>query len=104
LSFAAASKPVLGAVNTQSEAAQFIRRSGCGVITEPEQPIPFVEAVLDLQKRPEHLSRMGAAGRDYVERTRERSFVLQKFDRELRSLICPNWNAAVEQDEKPQPQ
>ena len=62
--YMAAGKPIIMAV--AGDAAELVRRAGCGVICEPENAAELARAVLDLANRSTaELEVMGVAGRSY---------------------------------------
>jgi len=91
LTYMASGLPVLASVNRNSEAAKVILRSGGGMVTEAEDDKAFAEAILSLQRQTEHRQRMGEAGRRYVERNCEYSFVLRRFEEVLDSMSSPHY-------------
>ncbi len=68
LTYMAAGRPVIAAVNAASEAAQCIERAGCGLVVEPENPAALTEAIRLLYANRELASRLGAQGRLSAER------------------------------------
>jgi colanic acid biosynthesis glycosyl transferase WcaI len=67
LTYMAAGRPVIAAVNAASEAAQCIERAGCGLIVEPENPTALAEAIRLLYASRELASQLGARGRLFAE-------------------------------------
>jgi colanic acid biosynthesis glycosyl transferase WcaI len=84
LSYMAAGKPIVAAVNELSEAARIIYSARCGVVVAPEQPSALVSAIHELRSRPEHGRRFGEAGRAYAS---------AQFDR---TRILDMWSAALD--------
>jgi colanic acid biosynthesis glycosyl transferase WcaI len=81
LTYMAAGRPVLAAVNDKSEAARYIERAQCGLIVPPEDPSALVETVLALRKAPSLREGFGANGRAYVQQHFTKEGVLQEYDR-----------------------
>lgn len=81
LTYMAAGRAVLAAVNEKSEAARYIERAQCGQIVPPEDAAALVEAVLALRKAPSLRERFGANGRTYVQQHFSKEKVLQEYDR-----------------------
>jgi colanic acid biosynthesis glycosyl transferase WcaI len=89
LTYMASGLPVIASVNSESEAAKFIRNSSGGFVTEAEDERAFAEAVLSLQQQHETRLRMGEAGRRYVEQCCDHSLVLRRFEVVIDSLLNP---------------
>ncbi len=68
LSYMAAGRPVVAAVNTSSEAAQCIHRAGCGLVVEPENPAALAEAIRLLYENRSEADSLGGRGRLFAER------------------------------------
>jgi glycosyltransferase involved in cell wall biosynthesis len=69
----AAGRAVL--LSGRGEAARLVRRLGCGVVVEPEQPGPLAAAVEELAGDADRLDALGSAGR----RAAEREFGRERF-------------------------
>ena len=61
-------RPVLASVDRGTEVARTIERAGAGASVDPDDPEQFTKALRALLERPDDLTRMGAAGRRFVER------------------------------------
>jgi colanic acid biosynthesis glycosyl transferase WcaI len=79
LSYMAAGKPIIAAVNEASEAGRMIRSAKCGIVVPPEEPMALAAAIRDLHSRPEHWQSLGVAGRLHAIRHYERSDVLGQW-------------------------
>ena len=66
-SILAAGRPILASVDSGTEVANVVERSGAGIAVPPEDPEQFTKALRRLLEAPEELRRMGAAGRSFVE-------------------------------------
>ncbi len=88
LTYMAAGRPVLAAVNPASEAARVVRGAECGVLVEPEQPAALARAVAALAADPARRDRLGANGRRYVETHYTREAVLARYERCLEELAA----------------
>jgi len=64
----AAGVPVVAAVNSESEAAREVDRSGAGVVVRPENPRALTEAILAVLNDPSQAQTLGDAGRAYARR------------------------------------
>ncbi|MNI77612.1 hypothetical protein D3C73_1339170 [compost metagenome] len=83
----AAGKPVLGVLESGSEACRLIQESGCGVVVEPQQ----YEEVIQSMKRLYNLDRgrlveYGLHGRAYLDRHLRRELSLDRYRKLLLSL------------------
>jgi len=56
----AAGRPVLALAAEESDAARIIRRSGCGVIADPDDPTSVVKLVRELARDPRRVAAMSA--------------------------------------------
>jgi len=56
----AAGRPVLALAPEESDVARIIRRSGCGVVADPDDPQSLTELVKQLARDPERVERMAA--------------------------------------------
>jgi len=80
LTYMAAGRPVVAAVNANSEAAQCIHRAGCGPVVEPENPLALAEAIRRLHADRELAARLGRQGRLFAERHFASDRILQSFE------------------------
>jgi colanic acid biosynthesis glycosyl transferase WcaI len=60
----AAGRPVLALAPEESDAARIIRRSGCGVIANPDDPTSVVSLVRELSRNPQQVAAMSARARE----------------------------------------
>lgn len=86
LYYMAASRPVLAAVDTDSETGRFVREHQVGLVVEPENAGALAQGVRFLRENPSEAARMGKNGRKVVERMFDRKVVLEVFRRHLESL------------------
>jgi colanic acid biosynthesis glycosyl transferase WcaI len=63
-SILAAGRPVLALASEESDAARVIRRTGCGVVADPDDPASLALAVQGLSRDRECLARMGERARE----------------------------------------
>jgi colanic acid biosynthesis glycosyl transferase WcaI len=54
----AAGRPVLVLAHEESDAARLVRRSGCGVVVNPDDPTALVSVLRELSQDPERVARM----------------------------------------------
>jgi colanic acid biosynthesis glycosyl transferase WcaI len=80
LTYMAAGRAVIAAVNDQSETARYIARAKCGVIVEPDNPAVLADAVLSLKQASDLRSKLGANGRTYVEENFTKRKILEEYD------------------------
>jgi len=80
LTYMAAGRTILAAVNERSEAARQIREARCGVLVCSEDPRALVEAVSALWRDPDLRQKLGANGRAYADRHFTKQKVLHEYD------------------------
>jgi len=80
LTYMAAGRPVLAAVNPASQGALLLAESQGGVMVEPENPAALAAGVKQLQANPTALQEMGRRNREYAEKhfDRRRIFAAQE--------------------------
>ena len=86
----ASGRPILAAVNLNSETAKFVQQSGCGMIVEPENPEAFKQALLQLRKNPQACVEMGKNGRNFVVQNYSRENTLQKYRNFIHEVVEAN--------------
>lgn len=86
ITYMAAGLPVVASVHTRSEAARLIRRSGCGLVVEPEAPDSLRVAIGELLADPDLRRQLGAAGRAFAESEFDRSKAVARQTVILKSL------------------
>jgi colanic acid biosynthesis glycosyl transferase WcaI len=62
----ASGRPIVGSVPATGTAAKAIKKSGGGVIVEPESADALAAAVLDLYNQPELAAQLGRKGRKFA--------------------------------------
>ncbi len=60
----AAGRPVLGVAPEESDVVRIIRRTGCGMAADPDDPAGVAEAIRSVLHAPEHLQNMGRQSRE----------------------------------------
>lgn len=75
-----AGKPVIAAVNDESETATEIRASGAGIVVAPDSPSELAAAICDIRDRPER-DRPGSLGKAYAREQLDPTRVLQEYER-----------------------
>ena len=83
LTYLAAGRPVLAAVNQESQAAAVLRAAGGGWVVEPESPEALARAAGDSMRRGEALRDAGQSNRRYAEREFDRRRRLGEQERLL---------------------
>lgn len=66
-SILAAARPIVASVDPGSEIARLVEKASAGVSTEPEDPEAFTKAIRGLAEASDERTRMGEAGRSFVE-------------------------------------
>jgi glycosyltransferase involved in cell wall biosynthesis len=83
--YMAAGRPILAAV--RGDAADLVRRAGCGVVCEPDSPVDLAAAVGELTRlEGAGLHRLGLNGRAFYDRCLSLESGLQKFNRLLQAV------------------
>ncbi len=83
----AVGRPVIAAADPESETAQVVERSGCGIVVPPGRPELLARAIRDAHDGRYDLEAMGASGREWVEREGDRSVAVRRY-RELLSELA----------------
>jgi colanic acid biosynthesis glycosyl transferase WcaI len=89
LTYMSSGRPIIAAVDDQSEAARQIRRAGCGVIVVPEDPKALANGVLALRADPVLQNIAGIKGRSYAEANFTKALVLNAYDKFFESIFPP---------------
>ena len=79
LGYMAASRPVIAAVDTDSDTAELIRKAKCGMVVSPDQPKDIAEAILEVYRQPMKRKSMGKAGYTYFLENFEREKVIYNY-------------------------
>lgn len=83
----AAGKPILGVLESGSEAHRLIQESQCGVVAEPQDYESAIRQIHYLQSlNPNQLAEFGARGRAYLEEHLRRELSLEKYRKLLLSI------------------
>lgn len=77
LGYMAAARPILAAIDQESDTASLIKSADAGIVVEPENKSKIVNALMEMMKSKENLAKWGNNARFYVEKN-------------LNSLITPN--------------
>jgi colanic acid biosynthesis glycosyl transferase WcaI len=79
-SILAAGRPLIASVDVGSEIAHIVERADAGLAVPPEDPEAFTKAIRSLVDAPDELTRMGASGRDFVERWASPAAIAEAYD------------------------
>jgi glycosyltransferase involved in cell wall biosynthesis len=85
----AVARPVIVAADEDSETAQVVQRSGCGIVVPPGRPELLARAIRDAHDGKYHLVEMGRRGREWVEREADRSVAVRRY-RDLLGELAPS--------------
>jgi colanic acid biosynthesis glycosyl transferase WcaI len=75
----AAGRPILAAVDAESETAAVVQSVGCGVVVPPSRPELVAAALRDLYDGRQDLEAMGSRGREYVVTAADRSVAIDRY-------------------------
>jgi colanic acid biosynthesis glycosyl transferase WcaI len=89
VTYMAAGRAVVAAVEASSEVARAIERAACGLVVPPEDPAALAAAISRLKSDQEMAARFGRAGRRFAEKHFDRELLLARFEDELVSVL-PN--------------
>ncbi len=64
--YMAAARPVVAALNSESDACALVREAGCGVLVPPGDAAAMASAIRSLVEQPQQAAELGARGRDYA--------------------------------------
>ena len=95
LTYMAAGRPVLAAVNLKSQGAIVLRKAGGGLIISPEDPKAMAEAVKRLMTDQETLESMGKTNREYAEKNFDRHKIVAKQEQFLLEVVRKSHQTAV---------
>jgi glycosyltransferase involved in cell wall biosynthesis len=85
----AVARPVIVAADTDSETAQVVERTGCGIVVPPGRPELLARAIRDAHDGKYDLVEMGRRGREWVEREADRSVAVRRY-RDLLGELAPS--------------
>jgi colanic acid biosynthesis glycosyl transferase WcaI len=81
---------VIASVNSESEVARVVLRSGAGLVVEPENPEALLNAILQLSKCPESLARMSIQARQFAAESWDERRTLPRMEEQF--VECAkNW-------------
>ena len=76
---------MLALASEQSDAARVVRRAGCGLVADPEDPRSVAAAIRELSADPERLTMMGRRARE-IAANFEMDKELQRFREALEAI------------------
>jgi colanic acid biosynthesis glycosyl transferase WcaI len=82
----ASGRPVLASADAHSDLWNLVANTQCGICLEPQDPSRLASAVMTLYKDPHLRSRMGAYGRQAVDRSYSVNAVVGQYDELIRSI------------------
>jgi glycosyltransferase involved in cell wall biosynthesis len=85
-SYLVSGRPIVAAVEPESNAALELRAAGAGIIVRPGQPAALAGAIRELQTSPGFAEHLGAQGAAYAQRYLTRQTALPAFDDFLKEL------------------
>jgi colanic acid biosynthesis glycosyl transferase WcaI len=84
----AVGRPILAAVESDSETADLVRSVECGVVVPPDRPDLVAQAIRDLASGVHDLEAMGLRGRAYVESEASREVSISRYRELLDELLA----------------
>ena len=87
LTYMAAGRPVLAAVNGASQAAEIVRDARCGVLVQPESAAALAGGVRELMAAPGERAEMARRGRLYAEQHFDRASIVVAQQRVIEQLV-----------------
>jgi colanic acid biosynthesis glycosyl transferase WcaI len=87
LYYMAAGRPIVAAVNVDSETGRFVNQNQVGVVVPPEDPQELADAIRYLKQQRSEALHLGQNGRRVVEEQFDRRIVLGRFVNHLESLV-----------------
>ena len=79
ISNCAAGKPIIAAVDANSETARFIDHAECGMVSEAENPSALKTSILNLQNDPQQAQKLGMNGRKHIEKFYKKEKILSEY-------------------------
>jgi glycosyltransferase involved in cell wall biosynthesis len=87
LGYMAASRPILAAVDAQSDTANLISAANAGIVVEPENVAEIVSALIALKNKPKKLKQWGMNAREYVTKHLSPDVVLAEGVKMLEQIL-----------------
>jgi colanic acid biosynthesis glycosyl transferase WcaI len=86
LAMMCAARAVVASVDEDSDTANLIKKSGCGLCVQPEDPQALANAIKLLKSDPERCDDMGQKGRRYVEENLSRKIISTQYEKLFANL------------------
>jgi colanic acid biosynthesis glycosyl transferase WcaI len=83
----AAGRPVIAAAEDESETADVVRRTGCGVVVPPGSPTRLAAAIRAFHDGEHDLAEMGRRAREYAETQADRTIAVERYRELLNEVI-----------------
>jgi glycosyltransferase involved in cell wall biosynthesis len=87
LAYMSSARPIVVAVNSDSETARLIKQAGCGLVTPAGDAEGLAMAVRSLKSDPEIATSMGRAGRAYVDRHFQPEAIINRWEGMLQEAV-----------------
>ena len=88
LGYMAVAKPVVAAVESESETAQFIQKAQAGIVKQAEDAEGIAEAILYLKTHPKAAETFGRNGREYLEQELSKEIIIEKYAQALQRVMA----------------
>jgi colanic acid biosynthesis glycosyl transferase WcaI len=88
-SILAAGRPVVAAIDADTEVPRLLAAAGAGVSVPPDVPEPFVAAIAEYVRQPERAALDGAAGRAFVEGVASPAAVAERYEALVAAVTRP---------------
>jgi len=72
-------RPILAAVDAESETAELVRSVGCGLVEPPDRPDLVAQAIRELHAGVHDLVETGRRSREYVESEASRAVSIDRY-------------------------
>ena len=96
VTYMAAGRAVVAAVDAASEAACAIGRARCGLVVPPENPAALAAAIISLKANRGVAAQLGRDGRRFAELHFDRALLLARFEDQLVSVVHGGAGAELE--------
>jgi glycosyltransferase involved in cell wall biosynthesis len=83
----AVGRPVIAAVDEETETARLVAEAGCGLVVPPASPDRLAAAIRELHSGRVDLEQLGRRGREYAEREADRSVAVTRYRGLLDELV-----------------
>jgi colanic acid biosynthesis glycosyl transferase WcaI len=83
----AAGRPILAAVDEESETSELVRSVGCGLVVPPDRPDLVARAIREFASGTHDLLEMGRRGREYVESEASRQLSIGRYREVLADVL-----------------